>query len=102
MTRPRTVKSSAGGCVPKGQDFWSLIDSWFNSKKDLGKKLTDEGWKQLLEGYVRFDEAGFKSTVSSPQSTAGGQLDTDTHAMQTRRGWFGGGGPGSSALALVI
>ncbi|KAJ3856893.1 hypothetical protein EV368DRAFT_61327 [Lentinula lateritia] len=99
---PRTVKSSAGGRVPKGQDFWSLIDSWFNSKKYLGKKLTDEGWKQLLEGYVCFDEAGFKSMASSPQSTAGGQLDPDTHAMQTRRGWFGGGGPGSSALALVI
>ncbi|KAJ3900294.1 hypothetical protein F5879DRAFT_993015 [Lentinula edodes] len=98
--RPRTVKSSAGGRVPKGQDFWSLIDSWFYSKKDLGKRLTDEGWKQLLEGYVRFDEAGFKSRASSPQPTADGQLDT--HAMQTRRGWFDGDGPGSSALALVI
>ncbi|KAJ3925568.1 MAG: hypothetical protein NXY57DRAFT_1068417 [Lentinula lateritia] len=58
--RSKKCKTAAVGRVRKGQDFWSLVDAWFVSKRELGKKLTDPGWKQLLEDYVEFDENGFR------------------------------------------
>ncbi|KAJ3912337.1 hypothetical protein F5877DRAFT_84919 [Lentinula edodes] len=58
--RSKKRKTAAVGRVRKGQDFWSLVDAWFVSKRELGKKLTDPGWKQLLEEYVEFDENGFR------------------------------------------
>ncbi|KAJ3912204.1 hypothetical protein F5877DRAFT_85068 [Lentinula edodes] len=56
---PKKLRT-VGGRVVKGQDFWSLVDAWFVSKKELGKKLTDPGWKKLLAEYVQFDEDGFR------------------------------------------
>ncbi|KAJ4474049.1 hypothetical protein C8J55DRAFT_562693 [Lentinula edodes] len=60
---PKKRKTAVGGKISKGKDFWSLVDSWFVSKQDLGKKLTDPAWKELLEQYVQFDEDGFQKRV---------------------------------------
>ncbi|KAJ3875812.1 hypothetical protein F5051DRAFT_442067 [Lentinula edodes] len=64
--RKKTLKTAAGGRVPKGQDFWSLVDAWFIPKrKEFGEKLTDPRWRALLDDYVSFDEGGFNRTSSS-------------------------------------
>ncbi|KAF9077348.1 hypothetical protein BDP27DRAFT_1397739 [Rhodocollybia butyracea] len=45
--------------------------------QELGTKVTDPGWKQLLEDFMRFDEGDFKGLVPDGEplqavSTAGG------------------------------
>ncbi|KAJ3844655.1 hypothetical protein F5878DRAFT_655675 [Lentinula raphanica] len=107
----KTLKQTAGGRVPKGQDFWSLVDAWYQEKKSLGKKITDAGWKQLIEDYIRFDEAGFRNPASNvsgvrlplgpmavpPQNP---QPLNQGSAMTATMG-AGVGGLGSSALAYL-
>ncbi|KAF9072511.1 hypothetical protein BDP27DRAFT_1418126 [Rhodocollybia butyracea] len=57
---PAKRKKSSNGKKPKGHDFWSMVDEWYSDKmKTLGTKVTNSGWKQLLEEFVSFDEGGF-------------------------------------------
>ena len=47
--KKRKLKTSGGGKVAKGRDFWSQIDQWFKEQldeKELGKKMSDPRWKQ--------------------------------------------------------
>lgn len=45
--RRRKKTSRNAGKKVKGQDFWSMVDEWYNKKKlKLGTKVTDPGWKQ--------------------------------------------------------
>ncbi|KAJ3933654.1 MAG: hypothetical protein NXY57DRAFT_1037448 [Lentinula lateritia] len=92
--RKKTLKSAAGGRVPKGQDFWSLIDAWFIQKrKHLGDKLTDPGWRALLDEYVLFDEGGFRAAAPSGSQMP---LSTPSPSEESRSS------PGSAALALIM
>ncbi|KAJ3859569.1 hypothetical protein EV359DRAFT_68046, partial [Lentinula novae-zelandiae] len=91
---PPKKRRTVGGRVAKGQDFWSLVDAWFISKQELGKKLTDPAWKKLLEEYVQFDEDGFqKRPQPRPhfQRAATSQTNHITGGLDVR---------GSSFLAL--
>lgn len=46
-TKKRKLKATTVGRVPKGQDFWSMLDKWFAGKLEaLGKKMTDAKWKE--------------------------------------------------------
>ncbi|KAJ4465920.1 hypothetical protein C8J55DRAFT_565912 [Lentinula edodes] len=91
-------KRKRGGQVARGHDFWSLVDTWYkDQKKDLGKKLTDPRWKELLEEYTRYDESGFRETTSSSASSNG------QNHMQTQSGsGTMTSGRGDSTLAALI
>ncbi|KAJ3904022.1 hypothetical protein F5879DRAFT_1033979 [Lentinula edodes] len=83
---PKKLRT-VGGRVVKGQDFWSLVDAWFASKKELGKKLTDPGWKKLLEEYVQFDEDGFRKRPQQQpphERAATSQADHNTGGLNAR------------------
>ncbi|KAH7874931.1 uncharacterized protein C8R40DRAFT_1171043 [Lentinula edodes] len=91
-------KRKRGGRVARGCDFWSLVDTWYkDQKKDLGKKLTDPRWKELLEEYTRYDESGFRETTGSSASSNG------QNHMQTQSGsGTMTSGQGDSTLAALI
>ncbi|KAJ3887148.1 hypothetical protein GG344DRAFT_81030 [Lentinula edodes] len=91
-------KRKRGGRVARGRDFWSLVDTWYkDQKKDLGKKLTDPRWKELLEEYTRYDESGFRETTGSSASSNG------QNHMQTQSGsGTMTSGRGDSTLAALI
>ncbi|KAJ3803768.1 hypothetical protein F5876DRAFT_84489 [Lentinula aff. lateritia] len=70
-TKKRKLKPAATGRIAKGQDFWSLVDKWFVKKlEELGRKITDSKWKQLIEEYRRLDEAGFKEVPAQAPGSA--------------------------------
>ncbi|KAF9070029.1 hypothetical protein BDP27DRAFT_1420465 [Rhodocollybia butyracea] len=74
--KKRKLKTHGGGKVPKGCDFWGLIDQWFKEQldeKELGKKMSDPRWKQKIEGFRRLDEAGFKNLASPSNTTTPAQ-----------------------------
>lgn len=80
-TKKRKLKATTVGRVPKGQDFWSILDKWFSGKLEaLGKKMTGAKWKEsvfnhflsgldslfvyrFIEECRRLDEAGFNQTA---------------------------------------
>ncbi|KAJ3858189.1 hypothetical protein EV359DRAFT_69210 [Lentinula novae-zelandiae] len=72
---------------------WSLVDSWFASKQDLGRKLTDPAWKELLEEYVQFDENGFQKRPQGQPPLQGAQAALITSGLNMR---------GSSTLGMLI
>ncbi|KAK7464373.1 hypothetical protein VKT23_006540 [Stygiomarasmius scandens] len=123
----RKLPEKTGGRIPKGKDFWSLVDKFYDEKKkEFGKKITDPNWKSYVDGVLKFDEAGFKDpqciatgTVNMTTPTSAGPALTLTgrDIMQTGtnevlgQNWGGnptitgaglvGHGPGSSVLGLL-
>ncbi|KAE9400251.1 hypothetical protein BT96DRAFT_993266 [Gymnopus androsaceus JB14] len=79
----KTLKQAAGGRVPKGKDFWSLVDAW------------------LIEDYMRFDESGFQGPAMpvSTGSPSPGQATPNPSVSQSVN--VGAGGLGSTALAFL-
>ncbi|THU82730.1 hypothetical protein K435DRAFT_872026 [Dendrothele bispora CBS 962.96] len=68
-TKRRKLKPAASGRVARGQDFWGLIDKEFIEKQEeLGKKISDAGWKEYLDDVLRFDEAGFKTSPAMAEN----------------------------------
>ncbi|KAF9060809.1 hypothetical protein BDP27DRAFT_1370194 [Rhodocollybia butyracea] len=82
--KKRKIKPATAGRVPKGQDFWSVLDKWFLEKLEtLGKKMTDMKWKEFINECRRLDEAGFDSSAlqEMPMSTSavGAQTSSPTN-----------------------
>ncbi|THV04276.1 hypothetical protein K435DRAFT_851101 [Dendrothele bispora CBS 962.96] len=111
-TKKRKLKEAAGSRVPKGQDFWSLIDKWFSEQQaKFGKRITGAGWKSYLEDIVRFDEAGFKLTsplqpILTPQMTPDNQpsapIPPSTYPQFRSSQANGNPGQGNSVLQYII
>ncbi|KAE9385472.1 hypothetical protein BT96DRAFT_1007020 [Gymnopus androsaceus JB14] len=69
-TKKRKLKPATAGRVPKGQDFWSILDKWFAGKLEvLGKKMTDVKWKEFIDECRRLDEVGFNHTALEDVAT---------------------------------
>ncbi|KAJ3890858.1 hypothetical protein GG344DRAFT_77458 [Lentinula edodes] len=90
---PKKRRTAIGGKISKGQDFWSLVDSWFASKQHLGRKLTDPAWKELLEEYVQFDENGFRKRPQLQPPLHGAPAAPITGGLNIR---------GSSTLGMLM
>ncbi|KAF9029674.1 hypothetical protein BDP27DRAFT_1436519 [Rhodocollybia butyracea] len=97
----RKKVSKNQGKKAKGHDFWSMVDEWYGEKmKELGTKITDPGWKQLLEDFVNFDEPGFIGPCPCPDSAQINSSSQSPLSNTQNQPFRSAGAPGSGVLAL--
>ncbi|KAI6026092.1 hypothetical protein EDC04DRAFT_2606177 [Pisolithus marmoratus] len=61
---PPRKKQKHGGCVPKGEDFWSQVGQWFNAcQKQWGDSWTSPSWTSYIAETIAKDEQCFQPQV---------------------------------------
>ncbi|KAM5539993.1 hypothetical protein V8D89_006325 [Ganoderma adspersum] len=76
---PKKCKTTVGGRIPEGEDFWSKADAYINAYvKKWGKNLAAPEWQQFISQLVAADEQHF------PHITEAWQLAPPTEPVNSQ------------------
>ncbi|KAI5982793.1 hypothetical protein F5J12DRAFT_930755 [Pisolithus orientalis] len=61
---PQRKKQKCGGHVPRGEDFWSQVEKWFDAhRKQWGDSWTTPNWNSYISETIAKDEDHYKVHV---------------------------------------